>query len=100
MQNGAFVAKEVNVRLTKIFMAIFALAERLPTSATLDPRDASATKNNWFSLVVNPKESNDISLPREQQQCVDVSIIMNNNRITQREKFFLLDIGTQYDAEY
>ena len=32
--NYAFVAKIVNTRLTKI-MAIFALAERLPTSATL-----------------------------------------------------------------
>ena len=35
MQNSAFVAKVVNVRLNKIFMAIFALAEILPTSATL-----------------------------------------------------------------
>ena len=31
----SFVAKIVNTRLTKIFMAIFALAERLPTSTTL-----------------------------------------------------------------
>ena len=29
-----FVAKIVNTRLTKVFMAIFALAERLPTAAT------------------------------------------------------------------
>ena len=35
MQNSAFVAKVVNVRLTKICMAIIALAEILPTSATL-----------------------------------------------------------------
>ena len=34
-KNDAFVAKIVNTRLTKILMAIFALAERLPTSATL-----------------------------------------------------------------
>ena len=34
-KNDAFVAKIVNTRLTKIFMAIFALNERLPTSATL-----------------------------------------------------------------
>ena len=34
-KNDAFVAKIVNTRLTKIFMAIFALAEMLPTSATL-----------------------------------------------------------------
>ena len=34
-KNDAFVAKKVNTRLTKVFMAIFALAERLATSATL-----------------------------------------------------------------
>ena len=31
----AFITKIVNTCLTKKFMAIFALAERLPTSATL-----------------------------------------------------------------
>ena len=30
------MAKIVNTRLAKVFMVIFALAERLPTSATLD----------------------------------------------------------------
>ena len=35
-KNNAFVAKIANMRLTKTFVAIFALAERLPTSATLD----------------------------------------------------------------
>ena len=34
-KNGAFVAKIVITHLTKKFIAIFALAERLPTSATL-----------------------------------------------------------------
>ena len=34
-KNDAFVAKRANTRLTKIFMVMFALAERLPTSATL-----------------------------------------------------------------
>ena len=34
-KNGAFVAKIVNTHLTKIFMAIFAPDERLPSSATL-----------------------------------------------------------------
>ena len=34
-KNNAFVAKIVNTRLTKIFMAIFAPDERLPSSATL-----------------------------------------------------------------
>ena len=34
-QNNAIVAKIVNTRLMKIRMAIFALAERLPTSFTL-----------------------------------------------------------------
>ena len=33
--NDAFVAKIVNTHLTKICRAIFALAERLPISATL-----------------------------------------------------------------
>ena len=35
-KNGAFVTKIENKRLTKVFMVIFALAERLPTSATLN----------------------------------------------------------------
>ena len=34
-QKDAFVAKIVNMRLTKTFMVIFALAERLATSAIL-----------------------------------------------------------------
>ena len=34
-KNDAFVAKIVNTRLTKIFMAIFSPDERLPSSATL-----------------------------------------------------------------
>ena len=34
-QNNAFDAKIVNTRLTKIFIAIFAPDERLPSSATL-----------------------------------------------------------------
>ena len=34
-KNDTFVAKEVNTRLTKICVAIFALAERLQTSANL-----------------------------------------------------------------
>ena len=34
-KNDAFFAKIVNTRLTKIFMALFATDERLPSSATL-----------------------------------------------------------------
>ena len=34
-KNDAFVAKIANTRLTKIFKALFALAERLPTFASL-----------------------------------------------------------------
>ena len=34
-KSDVFVAKIVNTRLTKIFMAIFASDERLPSSATL-----------------------------------------------------------------
>ena len=34
-KNDAFVAKNVNTRLTKIFMAIFAPDDSLPSSATL-----------------------------------------------------------------
>ena len=35
-KKNAFVAKNVNTRLTKIFTAIFAPDERLPSSATLE----------------------------------------------------------------
>ena len=55
-KNNAFVAKIVNTRLTKVFMAIFALAERLPISATL--RGCLAMQGmgfkeceDWSSLV-------------------------------------------------
>ena len=41
-KNDAFDAKIVNTRLTKIFMAIFAPDERLPSSATLSDGDADA----------------------------------------------------------
>ena len=45
-QSDAFVAKIVNMRLTKIFMAIFAPDERLPSSATLDMCDVNF--DNWL----------------------------------------------------
>ena len=38
-KNNAFDAKIVHTRLTKIFIAIFAPDERLPSSATLDDDD-------------------------------------------------------------
>ena len=44
-KNDAFVAKIVNTRLTKIFKAIFAPDERLPSSATL-----SFTKQNLSAI--------------------------------------------------
>ena len=43
-KNNAFVAKIANTHLTKIFMATFALAEMLPTSATLMKSLAIKTK--------------------------------------------------------
>ena len=44
-QNDAFVVKIANTRLKKICMPIFALAERLPTSATLlNNRNCSVAK--------------------------------------------------------
>ena len=55
-QKDAFEAKIVNTRLTKIFMAIFALAERLPTSATLDPNQGihkPLLSNNFLDTFGN-----------------------------------------------
>ena len=43
-QKNALVTKIANTRLTKTKVAIFALAKRLPTSATLDRRCACAGK--------------------------------------------------------
>ena len=49
-KNDAFVAKIVNTRLTKIFMAIFAPDERLPSSATLKAsRKTQFNINRYFS---------------------------------------------------
>ena len=45
-KNDANVAKKVNTRLTTVFMAIFVLAERLLTSATVHSRPI---ENNWTS---------------------------------------------------
>ena len=42
-QNDAFVAKIATTRLTKTFVAIFALAERQSSSATLSPPTALIT---------------------------------------------------------
>ena len=46
-KNDTFVAKIVNTRLTKIFMAIFALDERLPSSATLELFFTSSKQCTW-----------------------------------------------------
>ena len=46
-KNGAFVAKIVNTGLTKIFMAIFAPDERLPSSATLIHRSLKPHSINY-----------------------------------------------------
>ena len=53
-KNNAFVAKIVNTRLTKIFMAIFAPHKRLPTSATLVP---ATTVSNFEAIQVRAKSS-------------------------------------------
>ena len=44
-KNDAFVAKIVNTRLTKGFMAIFAPAESLPSPATLVTEEAHRAPN-------------------------------------------------------
>ena len=44
-KNDAFDAEIVNTRLTKIFIAIFAPDERLPSSATLHQRQRIQIQN-------------------------------------------------------
>ena len=51
VENNAFVAKIVNTRLTKIFMAIFAFDERLPTSATLKDGLSMSWKRLGFHCI-------------------------------------------------
>ena len=53
-KNDAFVAKIVNTRLTKNFMAIFAPDERLPSSATLH---GAMVENGIVDLVYDYYES-------------------------------------------
>ena len=48
-KNDAFVAKIANMRLTEIFVGIFALAERLPTAATLKYGNPSVQGTNRVS---------------------------------------------------
>ena len=50
-KNDAFDAKIVNTRLTKIFIAIFAPDERLPSSATLDMWDKKDKEGRIFWSV-------------------------------------------------
>ena len=47
-KNDAFVTKKVSTHLTKIFTAIFALAERLPTFATLKTTYFSQQHIMWI----------------------------------------------------
>ena len=47
-KNDAFVAKIVNTGLTKIFIAIFAPDERLPSSATLLVHEVSGVVWKFF----------------------------------------------------
>ena len=49
-KNNAFVVKIVNTRLTQICMPIFALAKRLPTSATLQSYMSDGM--GWMGLVI------------------------------------------------
>ena len=51
-RNGAFVAKFLNTRLTKIFMAIFAPEERLPSSATLAHISPYHQYRQWCFFLV------------------------------------------------
>ena len=53
-KNDAFVAIIVNTRLTKIFMAIFALDERLPTSATLNVYCKFIFNSITYSITYRP----------------------------------------------
>ena len=77
-KNNVFVAKIVNMRLTKIFMAIFAPDERLPSSATLIEvlfeiqllfHAAVVVDQMWFvnslcgCLRVGPPTTNDSDMP-------------------------------------
>ena len=53
-KNNTFVAKQVTTRLTKALMAIFALAERLPTSATLLHTTHFTTNPDRQSIASDP----------------------------------------------
>ena len=53
-KNDAFVAKIVNTRLTKIFMAIFAPNERLPSPATLGQADCKKEGGGRVSPYGHP----------------------------------------------
>ena len=53
-KNDTFVTKQVTTRLTKVLMAIFALAERLPTSATLLHTTHFTTNPDRQSIASDP----------------------------------------------
>ena len=69
-KNDAFVAKIVNTRLTKIFMAILAPDERLPSSATLmksmnpvkpeDLMDPVSVVDVKHHVIVEPMDPKDL----------------------------------------
>ena len=66
-KNDAFVAKIVNMRLTKIFMAIFAPDERLPTSVTLN--------TSAFVLILNLCPTGFPTF-QSSQPCLSVDVIL------------------------
>ena len=73
-RNDAFVAKIVNTRSTKIFKAIFALAERPPTSATLFQLDI--TRLVWLlALTFDHLFSQPGSVPGAARSIADDLII-------------------------
>ena len=73
-KNDAFVAKIVNTRLTKGFMAIFAPAESLPSPATLSP---SLLTSNWQFLRI-----------KENLEPLGFGALLTQVQKSQKEKLF------------
>ena len=73
-KNNAFDAKIVNTRLTKIFIAIFAPDERLPSSATL----LQTNKRKWVFYLKLVSCFCYISVPQKQMRIEFLQPIRKN----------------------
>ena len=86
-KNDAFVAKIENTRLTKIFIAIFAPDERLPSSATLEKRIICFQLPCLELLTFKWHNADDVQIHDFRDRSVDTRIQRQTHKYTKGKGF-------------